>query len=103
MKIIFQVLVILAVATLIGGAMYAAVNAGGNMAQMRSGEFDGQQPTPPNGEEFHRPDGERDFQGGITLPFGIIKSLVVIGIVAAFYFNASKWWINRKKRAALSG
>jgi len=106
MKIISQILIILIVATLIGGAMYAAVNAAGDMTQTRTrGEFDGQRPPPLNGEFRPEHDGGREGREGggwIFLPFGMVKNIFVVGIIAAIYFNASKWWIKRKRQQAMA-
>lgn len=109
MKTIFRILVILAAATLIGGLMYVGVNAGGNMTQTRTrGEFDGEGFAPLDGQ-FHpardgefRPDrdgGREDFEGGMFLPFGIVKNLVVVAIIAAIYFSLNKYFVKRKRRA----
>jgi hypothetical protein len=99
MKIISRILIILVVASLVGGAMYAAVSAGGNMTQTRTrGDFDGQRS--PGGE--FRPDREGRPEGGVMLPFGVVKSLILTGIVAAIYFNTSKWWVKRKRQQAIT-
>lgn len=82
MKIIFRILLILVVASLIGGLMYAGVNASGSSSVQTS--FEGERPLPPDSEEF-RPDGERDEGGGFEFPFGVVKSLVLMSIAGGVY------------------
>ena len=90
MKTSFQILVILVVAALIGGIMYGMVNAAGAQTQTR-GDFDGGRPVPPNGE--FREGGHEPSEGGVTLPFGAVKSLAVVSMIGAPYF----WWRNKAK------
>jgi hypothetical protein len=92
MNTLFRILVILVVASLIGGAIFALVNVAAAASQQSSSHR-------PEGDR-HRPEGgERDGpDGGIFLPFGMIKNLVVISIIAAVYLNAGKWF--GKKRTA---
>ncbi len=81
MKTIYRVLIILFVAALLGGAIYAAVSAGGNGVQARErGEFDRERFEPREGGI--RPEGE----DGIWLPFGMVKSLIIIFLIGAPYY-----------------
>jgi hypothetical protein len=87
MKTIFRILAILVVAALIGGAIYTAVSAAGSATTGgESGEFTGDRPPRPEGE--FRPDGDRDgdFEGGLMLPFGAVKSLVLMGVIGIPYY-----------------
>lgn len=101
MKIIFRVIVILVVATIIGGAIFAAVNSSGSSAgPQRVFEDNGDRPAlanegfHPNGED--RPETDGNFGGGIGLPFGMIEGLAIISIVAVTYFNASRFFGKKK-------
>ena len=76
MKILFRVLVILVVAAIFGGLMYAGVSAMDSTSTNFEG-FDGDEdrPAPPEGAEFrpdHDEDGERE--GGFGFPGGMIKA-----------------------------
>jgi hypothetical protein len=99
MKVIFRVLVILVVATLIGGAIFAAVSAGGSSGNTQRGFEGGDRPALPNGEApgNFRPDGDGGrSEGGSGLPFGMVKGLVIITIIAAIYFNINKFFGKKK-------
>jgi hypothetical protein len=90
MKILFRVLVILVVASLIGGAIFALVNVSGAASQRSSVQR-------PEGDRFRPEGGERDqSNGGFFLPFGMIKNLAVISIIAAIYLHLGKWFGKRK-------
>ncbi len=88
MKTVYRVLVILVVAALLGGMMYAAVSASGTSGASERREFDE--------ERFARPEGnfrpERE-EGGVRLPFGVVKSLVLMALVGVPYF----FWSRRKR------
>jgi ABC-type Fe3+-siderophore transport system permease subunit len=89
MKTISQILIILLVAALLGGVMYAAVSAGGDMTQMRErGDFDERRPAPLDGQLPP----ERD--GRVILPFGVVKSLVLMSLIGVPYF----FWRKRAQR-----
>ena len=86
MNTMFRILVILVVAVLIGGVIYSAVNA-----MPAQGGFDAERSRP---EGRTRPTGEREnFEGGMMLPFGVVKSLVLMSVVGVPYF----FWRKRKK------
>ncbi|MDD2921694.1 MAG: hypothetical protein PHQ36_05345 [Anaerolineales bacterium] len=91
MKTLFRILVILVVASLIGGVIFALVNMNDSASQQRSAF------QRPEGER-HRPEGgDRDRLGGsIFLPFGMIKNLAVISIIAAIYLNVGKLFAGKK-------
>lgn len=99
MKTLFRILVILVVASLIGGAIYALVNVGGIGSQQNSFRpREGiQQFTPGNNPGF-RPEGggrgdrERGGGGSLGLGFGLLKNSLVIAVIAVLYFNAAKWF-----------
>ncbi len=76
MKILFRILVILVVASLIGGAIFAAVNIAGTLSQRSLSQRDGRD----GGEE-------RDGANLLFLPFGMFQNLVIIAIIATFYLN----------------
>lgn len=101
MRIIFRILIILAVAVVVGGTLYAIVD---NMGASAS-----QPPAFENGErpEVSRPAGEFDpgarpergeFDGGMFIPMGMLKSLAVIAIVSAVYLIPARWIGNLKKQ-----
>jgi hypothetical protein len=61
--------------------MYAAVNAGGAMTQTQTrSDFDG--------ERLERE--HEDREGGIMLPFGVVKSLIFMSVVGVPYFLWTK-------------
>jgi hypothetical protein len=98
MKVLFRILVILVVASLVGGAMFALVNVSGNGTQQRSFRRPEGSQFPQNNGGF-RPDGERgrgDREGGrggvLGLGFGLVKNLLVVAIIAIVYLNATKWF-----------
>lgn len=94
MKTLFRILVILVVASLVGGAIFAAVNGGGTSSQGNSIQRE-------DGRE--RPDGnERDQSSLLFLPFGMIKNLIVIAIIATVYLNAGKWLSKGKATKRIS-
>ena len=97
MKTIFRILVILVVASIIGGLMYAAVSAAGNNTQTRTrDDLPGDRPAPPDGEFRPERDGDREgFEGGFMLPFGMVKSLVLMCIIGVPYF----FWRRRNQLA----
>ena len=85
MKTLFRILVIMVVAVLIGGAFYGAVTAS-------SSGTDGtsiQERPRPDGFPAERPEGE-DFEGGIQFPAEMIKSLVIMTVVATASLNLPK-------------
>lgn len=105
MKVIFRVLVIIAVATLIGGTIYGVVSAGGSSTGQQRG-FDGRErPAPPNGGgDFHPEGGDRRRnEGGFGLPFGMAKGFIIVAIIAAVYYNVSKLFGKKKSAPANAG
>ena len=82
MKTISRIIIILLVATLIGGLFYSAVSAGSSSTSQTSIS---ERPT----DDFARPDGDQD-EGGISFPAESIKSLAIISIVGAVYLNVIK-------------
>jgi len=85
MNTIFKILVILVVASLIGGLFYGVVTASSSgigrsrSTNERFGHFD-------RGGEAR----------GLRFPAEAISNLVIISVVAMIYLNATKW-LNRKK------
>jgi hypothetical protein len=103
MKVLFRILVILVVASLVGGAMFALVNVSGNGTQQRSFQRHEGGQFPENNGGF-RPDGDGgrgDHEGGrggaLGLGFGLVKNLVVVAIIAIVYLNATKWFGKAKE------
>ena len=80
MKTISRIIIILLVATLIGGLFYSVVNAGSSSTSQTS------MSERPEGD-FARPDGE---EGGISFPAESIKNLAIISIICALYLNVFK-------------
>ncbi len=79
MSTLYRILVILVVATLIGGLFYAAVG---------SGNSTGGSPAPENGHR--RPEGGEEREGDSALPFGVLKSLVIMSIASGVYLGLGK-------------
>ncbi len=82
MTTLYRILIILVVATIIGGAIYMAVGGGSSA---------GQQPSAPirSGDQ-PRPEGGEDREGGDGLPFGILKSLVIMSVASGVYLAGNK-------------
>jgi hypothetical protein len=100
MKIVFQVLVILVIAALIGGLMYAGVSAADSSSVP---SFDGERLEQPGAEEFtlegreFRPDGghdERDGEAG--LPGGVVKALMLMSFAGGVYSTVV--WAGKKAK-----
>ena len=81
MTTLYRILIILVVATIIGGAIYMAVGGGDSAGQpsalIRSGDQS-------------RPEGGEDREGGDGLPFGILKSLVIMSVASGVYLAGNK-------------
>ncbi|MBN8579616.1 MAG: hypothetical protein J0L96_03000 [Anaerolineae bacterium] len=96
MKTLLRVLIILVVASLISGLMYAAVNAS---SSSNGSSLDGGRPSGqfrPDGDEEHEERGER---GGFGFPGGIIKALALMSIAGGIY-SVIVWTRKQAKRAA---
>lgn len=95
MKVLSRILIILIVASMVGGAMYALVNINGSGGQQSSFQR-------PEGENNFRPNGEggRDHERGngsiLGLGFGMLKNLVVVAIIAVVYLYGTKWFWKAK-------
>lgn len=101
MRTMFRILLILVVASLIGGLMVAGVNASGSSAEF--GDFDGDRPRSPEGAEF-RPEFEgRDErgEGGFGFPGGMIKAIVLMSIAGGVY--SAILWLGKNARRVTSG
>lgn len=96
MKTLYRVLIILTVAVIIGGLMYAGVSASGSSAN--SGGFEEGGPHPPEGMEF-RPGGDRD-EGGLGFPAGMVKALVLMTVAGGIYSGIV--WMGKKAKNALA-
>lgn len=86
MKTISRMIIILLVATLIGGLFYSAVSAGSSSTSQTSIS------DRPTGD-FPQPDGD---EGEISFPAESIKSLAIISIVCAVYLNVVKKFAVKK-------
>ncbi len=118
MKTLFRILIILVVATIIGGLMYVGVNASSSsdapsFEEGRPQSPDGAQFRPegdddgdgfrPEGGEF-RPEGGRDEhgdRGGFGFPGGVLKALVLMSIAGGIY-SAIVWAGKKAKQPATS-
>jgi len=88
MKTIFNILVILVVAVLVGGLFYGvatATSSGTSQSSMSERPSDGQ---------FSPRD--REGAGGIQFPAESVKNLAIISIIGVICLNAIKW-LDRKK------
>ena len=88
MKTISRIVIILLVATLIGGLFYSAVSSGSSPTDQTTIS---ERPT----GDFPRPDGDMD-EGEISFPAESIKSLAIISIVCAVYLNVVKKFAAKK-------
>ena len=81
MTTLYRILIILVVASIIGGAIYMAVGGGSSA---------GQQPPQMRSDGQPRPEGGEDREGGDGLPFGILKSLVIMSVASGVYLAGNK-------------
>ena len=81
MTTLYRILIILVVATIIGGAIYMMVGGGGSA---------GQSSAPIRSGDQSRPEGGEDREGGDGLPFGILKSLVIMSVASGVYLVGNK-------------
>ena len=88
MTTLYRILIILVVATIIGGAIYIAVG-GGDSA--------GQQPPQMRSDGHSRPEGGEGREGGDGLPFGILKSLVIMSVASGVYLAGNKLFSKKPK------
>jgi hypothetical protein len=79
MSTLYRIFIILVVALIVGGLMYAAVGSGSPAGQSRP-EFDGQR----------RPEGGEEREGGVGLPFGIVKSLGIMSVASGVYLAVGR-------------
>ena len=85
MKTFFRVLIILVIASIIGGMMYVGVNASSSATGSANFEEGGERPSLPEGAEF-RPEGDREERdGGFGFPVGVLKALVLMSIAGGAY------------------
>jgi len=99
MKTISRILIILAAAAIVGGIIFALV--GNNTSDTRSG-FDRHGDAefrPGDNDGNFAPRHERDregFGGGLFLPGGVIKGLLIISVVMIVWLNTGKLLGRRK-------
>ncbi len=96
MKTLLRVLIILVVASMLGGLMYVAVNAS---SSSNGSSLDGGRPSGqfrPDGDGEHEERGER---GGFGFPGGVIKALVLMSIAGGIY-SVIVWTGKQAKRSA---
>jgi hypothetical protein len=82
MKILFRILVVFVIAALIGGVCFALVNGNGTTT------------TNQQQSEFQRHGDRHGHNGGfsgVAIPFGMVRNLIVVSIIAVVYLNAGKW------------
>jgi len=84
MNVLYRILLILVVAAIVGGVMVAAVGSGDSTGQPQMRE--GGQSRPEGGED-------REGEG---LPFGFVKSLMIMSIASGVYLTAGRLF-NRKR------
>ena len=88
MTSLYRILIILVVASIIGGAIYMAVGGGSSAGQPSASIRSGDQPRPEGGE---------DREGGDGLPFGILKSLVIMSVASGVYLAGNKLFSKKPK------
>ncbi len=81
MTTLYRILIILVVAAIIGGAIYMAVSGGSAVSQ---------QPPQMRSGDRPRPEGGEDREGGDGLPFGVLKSLVIMSVASGVYLAGNK-------------
>lgn len=111
MNTLFRIVIILVVATIIGGLMYVGVSSSGSSSASSFEEGIRPQFSPdgdndsdgfrPDSGEF-RPEGEQGERGersGFGFPGGVIKALVLMTIAGGIY-SGIVWTGKRAKRLA---
>jgi hypothetical protein len=88
MTTLYRILIILVVASIIGGAIYMAVGGGGSASQ---------QPAPTRSRDQPRPEGGEGREGGDGLPFGILKSLVIMSVASGIFLAGNKLFSKKPK------
>ena len=88
MTTLYRILIILVVASIIGGAIYMAVGGGSSA---------GQQSAPIRSRDQPRPEGGEGREGGDGLPFGILKSLVIMSVASGVYLAGNKLFSKKPK------
>ncbi len=114
MKTLGRILIVLAVFALVMGITYGIVNARSSsnsgvpsrfeQANERFAPPNGTLPGSPNGERSEFPGGGREFRGerGGGWLFGILKNLVIIGIIVALIALPKSWRQKRKKAVQIA-
>ncbi len=97
MNTLFRILIILAVAVLVGGVMYVGVNVAAGPVTVSNEEES--RPQLPEGAEA-RPE-EREEGDGIDLPGGMVKALVLMSIAGGGY-SAVVWAGKKANRSLLA-
>lgn len=92
MSTLYRIMVILVVAAIIGGAIFAMVGSGSSSSQPAGGR--------PAGESF-RPEGGEEREGGSGLPFGMVKSLALMSVAGGVYLAGEKLF-NKKRQKAVT-
>ncbi len=101
MKTLFQIFVILAVATLIGGLMFVSVNADSPAGDDGQGAVSVEQVNPDTDGDAFRPEREGRDEGGVSgFPAGVIKSLVLMSISGGIYSAVARAGKKAKRTAS---
>ena len=87
MNTLYRILIILVVTAIISGAIFAMVGGGSSASQPAA-----QMPA----GDFPRPEGREERDGDSGLPFGVVKSLVIMSIAGGVYAAGDKL-LNRKR------
>jgi hypothetical protein len=88
MTTLYRILIILVVASIIGGAIYIAIGGGSTASQ---------QPPQMRSGDRPRPEGGEDGEGGDGLPIGILKSLVIMSVASGMYVAGNKLFSKKPK------
>ena len=88
MTTLYRILIILVVAAIIGGAIYMAVS-GGSAAVKQSAQI--------SERDRPRPGGREGREGGDGLPFGLLKSLVIMSVASGVYLAGNKLFSKKPK------
>jgi len=88
MTTLYRILIILIVTAIIGGAIYMAVGGGSSA---------GQQPPQMRSDGHSRSEDGEGREGGDGLPFGILKSLVIMSVASGVYLAGNKLFSKKPK------
>ena len=90
MSTFFRILVILTIATLIGGVMYFGVNASVSSSYAGLAEGTGSLQPPEGDESRLGQEDQGELEGGFGFPAGMIEALLFMSVAGSIYFAVTR-------------